>query len=67
MAEHPALRLTILTFREKARDESVGQSCGCSTVTINDSTTKVSIFFPLILNFCLNFGFLLRFIGKLAH
>uniref|UniRef100_A0A2N9J2I3 Uncharacterized protein n=1 Tax=Fagus sylvatica TaxID=28930 RepID=A0A2N9J2I3_FAGSY len=40
MAEHPALRLTILRFLEKTGDEGMDQSHSCSTVPMNNEREK---------------------------
>jgi hypothetical protein len=42
MAEHPALRLTILRFLEKTGDEGMDQSHSCSTVPMNNEREKVT-------------------------
>lgn len=42
MAEHPAVRLTILRFRGRAGLESMEQSNGCTTVPTNSQREKVT-------------------------
>ena len=62
MAEHPALRLTILRFLEKTGDEGMDQSHSCSTIPMNNEREKVTFCSSESLNFIFLFGFASNFI-----